>query len=201
MEQSKLRKLLLLLFGCPLALLLLINCITSYIPPTEPYKKTPSQFEALFNEKMAQYGLSIDVDDDNFFDRTDQAKTVPIVCNDEASLTCTFFPGNVRKKSILQAITFRQVLDGQEGEALYLEPILMFMMDEFCPAMTEEKDETFETITALSYNDALRACKEFLKSNGTEKYFNIAPEDGEFIAVAMFREVGEKTTISIRFYL
>jgi hypothetical protein len=35
-------------------------------PPTEPYKKTPYQFEKAFNEQMAQYGMSIDIDSVNY---------------------------------------------------------------------------------------------------------------------------------------
>jgi len=200
-DRTKLRKILLLVFGCPLALLILINCITSYIPPTESYKKAPFQFEEIFNDRMAKYGMSIDVGSNAYSFAANQTKTVPIVCADGSQLTCTYFPANARNRAIIQAITFSQKLNGNEGETIYIEQILTFMMDEFCPAITENKDVTFETITALSYNDALRVCREFLGSDAEEQYFNIAPNEGEFIAVALFRVTENETAISIRFYL
>jgi len=65
-DRTKLGKIVLLFFGFPLALLMLGNCIMGYIPPMESYKKSPYQFEELFNERMAQYGMSIDIDSVNF---------------------------------------------------------------------------------------------------------------------------------------
>ena len=201
MDRSKLRKILLLIFGCPLALLLLINCITSYIPPTEPYKKTPSQFEALFNEKMAQYGLSIDVENGIFSDEKMLHKTVPIVCEDGSKVSCTYYPTYRGSKSLIVYLQFEQELSGAENETVYLEPLLAFVMDEFAPGMTINKDESFEPYSSETYNGALSVCNEFVKGKAEKKSIYISPENDNEFAVTFKRKSDEKTTLSVRFHL
>lgn len=71
-------------------MLLLVNCIMYYIPPTESYKKAPYQLEELFNEKMAQYGMSIDIDSVNLSYGDGISKTVPIKCEDGSIISCTY---------------------------------------------------------------------------------------------------------------
>jgi hypothetical protein len=103
-DRSKLGKLMLLFLVLPFAAYLLIDCIAGYIPPTESYQKTPYQFEAAFNEQMAQYGMSIDIDSVNFTYGDRLSKTVPIVCEDGSKITCTYFPTSERKKSLIEYI-------------------------------------------------------------------------------------------------
>ena len=197
MDRTKLRKILLLVFGCPLALLLLINCITSYIPPTESYKKTPRQFEALFNEKMAQYGLSIDVDSVNYSYGDGVSKTVPILCADGTKLSCTFYTTSDRRKSIIQHIAFRQELTCEKGETIYIEPILTFLLDEFDTAMTENKDESISPYSSVSYNEAIRICRDFVDGDEELSEFVISPQSNFGVGVTLEREADENAYISI----
>ena len=201
MDRTKLRKILLLVFGCPLALLLLINCITSYIPPTEPYKKTPKQFEELFNEKMAQYGLSIDVDDGAFTYGNLLSKTVPVICEDGSKVSCTFYPTNERSKALIVYLKFEQELSGTEGETVYLDKLLSFVMDEFAPDMTINKDESFEPYSSETYNGALSICNEFVKGKEAKMSIYISPENDNEFAVTFERKSDEKTILSVRFHL
>ena len=200
-DRTKLRKILLLVIGCPLALLLLINCITSYIPPTESYKKTPKQFEELFNEKMAQYGMSIDVDDGAFTYGNLLSKTVPVICEDGSKVSCTFYPTNERSKALIAYLKFEQELSGTEGETVYLEKLLAFVMDEFAPDMTINKDESFEPYSSETYNGALSVCNEFVKGKEAKMSIYISPEKRDEFAVTFERKSDEKTTLSVRFHL
>lgn len=201
MDRTKLRKILLLVFGCPLALLLLINCITSYIPPTESYKKTPKQLEELFNEKMAQYGLSIDVDDGAFTYGKLLSKTVPVICEDGSKVSCTFYPTNEGSKALIVYLKFEQELSGTEGETVYLDKLLAFVMDEFAPDMTINKDESFEPFMSETYNEALSVCREFVKGKEEERNIYVSPANDDFFAVTFERKSDEKTTLSVRFHL
>ena len=197
MDRSKLGKILLLTLALPFAAYLLINCIAGYIPPTESYKKTPYQFEEAFNEQMAQYGMSIDIDSVNFSYGGSLKKVVPIVCEDGSKITCTYFPTSERKKSIIQYITFEQELTGKKEEKVYLEQLLAFLMDEFITPITVNKDESFEPVTCVTYNDATRICYEFVTSNESENYFYIAPAAHEKKPVKFTRKTEEKTSLSI----
>lgn len=62
MKKRTLAIILLLTIIAPFILYANLERIKDYIPPTEPYKKTPYQFEEAFNEQMAQYGMYIDID-------------------------------------------------------------------------------------------------------------------------------------------
>ena len=201
MDRSKLGKVLLLIFGCPLALLLLINCIASYIPPTETYKKTPSQFEALFNEKMAQHGLSIDVGKGTYSYDKMLHKTVPIVCEDGSNVSCTYYPTSQGSNSLIVYLEFAQELSESAKETVYLEPILAFVMDEFAPEMALNKDESFEPFMSETYNGALSACHEFVEGKAEKMGIYISPENDNEIAVTFKRKSDEKTTLSVRFHL
>ena len=197
MDRSKLRKLLLLLFGCPLALLLLINCITSYIPPTETYKKAPFQFEEIFNVRMAKYGMYIDVDSVNYSYGDGISKTVPIQCEDGTKLSCTFYTTSDRRKSIIQHISFRQELSGKKGETIYIEPILTFILDEFATAMTIDKNVSIDPDSSVSYNEAIRLCKDFVDGDEKSTSFSVSPASNFGVGVSLKRETDENPSISI----
>ena len=197
MDRTKLRKILLLVFGCPLALLLLINCITSYIPPTETYKKAPFQFEEIFNDRMAKYGLSIDVDSVNYSYGDGVSKTVPIQCEDGTKLSCTFYTTSDRRKSIIQHIAFRQELTCEKGETIYIEPILTFLLDEFDTATTLNKDVSLDPYSSVSYNEAIRICKEFVDGDEESTKFFISPDGSFGGAVTLKRAADENAYISI----
>ena len=197
MDRSKLRKLLLLIFGCPLALLLLINCITSYIPPTETYKKAPFQFEEIFNDRMAKYGMYIDVDSVNYSYGDGISKTVPIQCEDGTKLSCTFYTTSDRRKSIIQHISFRQELSGKKGETIYIEPILTFILDEFATAMTIDKNVSIDHYSSVSYNEAIRLCKDFVEGDEKSTSFSVSPASNFGVGVTLKREADENPSISI----
>ena len=158
MDRSKLGKIILMIFGFPIALLMLGNCIASYIPPTESYKKAPFQFEELFNEKMAHYGMSMDIDSGEYSYGNSWSNTVPITCEDGSKISCIYYPTGKGSNSLIDYLEFKQELSGEANETVYLEPLLAFVMDEFAPGMSENKDETFEPNMSKSYNDALLVC-------------------------------------------
>ena len=112
MDRNKLAKLVLLLLAVPFVAYILIDCIAGYIPPTESYKKTPYQFKAAFNEQMAKYGMSIDINSVNFTYGDSLYKRVPVVCEDGSKITCTYYPTSERKNALLEYITFEQELTG-----------------------------------------------------------------------------------------
>ncbi|MEN6634606.1 MAG: hypothetical protein ABFC56_02015 [Clostridiaceae bacterium] len=82
-----------------------------------------------------------------------------------------------------------------------MEPLLAFVMDEFAPGMTENKDETFEPNMSKSYNDALLVCDDFTRGNEQEMSIYVSPENDHFFAVTFNRKTDEKTTLSVRFHL
>ncbi len=198
MDKSKLAKYILLFLALPFAAYLLIDCIAGYIPPTESYKKTPYQFEEAFNEEMAQYGMSIDIDSANFSYGGDRvSKTVPIVCEDGSKITCTYFPTSERNKALINYIVFEQELTGEKGETVYIEPLLTFLLDEFETAMTVNKDESLNPIRGVSYNEALRLCREFVDGEDKDTRFTIYPETDRGRAVKLKRETDVAMRLSI----
>jgi len=122
-DRAKLGKLLMIILGFPIAVLILSNCIANYIPPTEAYKKTPKQFEELFNEKMAQYGMSIDVEGGEYSFTNAPRRTVQIFCEDGSKVSCTYYPTGTGSRSIIQYLVFEQELSGKENETVYLEKL------------------------------------------------------------------------------
>ena len=203
MDRSKLGKILLLTLALPFAAYLLINCIAGYIPPTESYKKTPYQFEEAFNMQMAQYGMSIDIDSVDFSrDENDYLKkVVPVICEDGSTIICTYFATSEYKKSLLQYIKFEQEVSDKEGETIHIEQLLAFLMDEFVTVMKENKDETFGPASEISYNEALKICRDFCDSSEQETEFFVYPEENHGRAVTLKRKAGEISSLSIGLYL
>jgi len=199
--RDKLAKIILLTILLPFVIYIFGSCIVGYIPPTESYKKTPRQFETLFNEKMAQYGLSIDVDEGAFTYGNLLSKTVPVICEDGSKVSCTFYPTSERSKALIVYLKFEQELSGTEGETVYLDKLLAFVMDEFAPDMTINKDESFEPYSSETYNGALSVCNEFVKGKEEERNIYVSPANDDFFAVTFERKSDEKTTLSVRFHL
>ncbi len=200
-QRDKLRKIILMIFGFPIALLMLGNCIASYIPPTESYKKAPFQLEELFNEQMAQYGMSMDVDSVNYGYGDHITKTVPIQCEDGSVITCTMYTTSDRKKALIEYMVFTQELTGREGETIYIEPILKFMLDTFYTNLTKDKDDPIDEYLGVSYNEAIRLCDEFI--NGTEEntHFHVMARTDLGNSINLERTDDEKPSISISLVL
>ena len=201
MYRDRLAKIILLAILFPFIVYIFGSCVLNYIPATESYKKTPKQFEELFNEKMAQYGMSMDIDSVKYTDVDSLNKTVPIICADGSKVSCTLYPTGIGSRALIMYLEFEQELSGEANETVYLEPLLAFVMDEFAPGMTENKDETFEPNMSKSYNDALLVCDDFVKGNEQEMSIYVSPEDDHFFAVTFNRKTDEKTTLSVRFHL
>ena len=200
MHRDKLAKIILLTVLFPFLVYILGSCIIQYIPPTESYKKTPYQFEALFNEKMTQYGMSIDIDSVNFSYGDGLSKTVPIKCEDGSKLSCTYYPTSERKKALIHYITYTQELTGVDGETIYIEQLLTFMLDEFETALTENKDVSLDS-RGVSYNEAICLCQEFINGEEGNARFFIAPKRGYGTAITLERKADEKATISVSMIL
>jgi len=200
-DRAKLGKALMMLFGFPLALLMLGNCIANYIPPTESYKKAPFQFEELFNEKMAQYGMSIDLDSANYSYEEHVTKSVPIQCEDGSVLTCKLYTTSDRKKALIEYMVFTQELTNKDGETIYMEPILKFMLDEFYTALTTNKDESPYISTDASYNEAMQLCSEFIKGSEDKVWFYVSPSRGYGTSISLERKADGKPSISISLVL
>ena len=201
MYRDRLAKIILLAILFPFIVYIFGSCVLNYIPPTESYKKTPKQLEELFNEKMAQYGMSMDIDSGEYSYGNSWSKTVPIVCKDGSKISCIYYPTGKGSNSLIDYLEFEQELSGEANETVYLEPLLAFVMDEFAPGMTDNKDETFEPNMSKSYNDALLVCDDFVKGNEQEMSIYVSPEDDHFFAVTFNRKTDEKTTLSVRFHL
>lgn len=131
----------------------------NYIPPTESYKKTPKQLEELFHEKMSKYGMSMDIDSGEYSYGDSIDKTFPVVCKDGSTVSYTLYPTGIGSRALIMYLEFEQELSGSENEAVYMEPLLAFVMDEFTPKMTVDKDASFEPFSSVSYNRALLACE------------------------------------------
>lgn len=198
MHRSKLAKIILLAIISPFILYYLGSCVVNLIPPTESYKKTPQQFEELFNQNMAQYGMSIDVDSGEYTDADRMSKTVPIVCEDGSKVFCTFYPTGTGSRSLIFKLEFSQELSGKAEETVYLEPLLAFVMDSFAPGMTENKGESFEPYTSETYHGALLVCGEFIEGKEEKRSFYISPERSNEFLVTLNRKTDEKTTLSVR---
>lgn len=201
MDRAKVGKLLLIILGFPIAVLILGNCIASYFPPTESYKKAPFQFEELFNDKMAQYGMSIDLDSVNYSYGDHITKTVSIQCEDGSKINCTMYTTSDRKKALIEYMIFTQELGGKAGETIYIETILKFMLDEFYTALTTDRDESPYIPTSVSYNEALRLCSEFLDGNEEKEKFFVSPSSGFGAGITLERKADEKPSISISLLL
>lgn len=200
-QRDKLAKVILLTLILPLAIYMFGSCILGYIPPTESYKKAPFQFEELFNDKMAQYGMSIDLDSANYSYGEHITKTVPIQCEDGSKINCTLYATSDRKKALIEYIVFTQEPTGKFGETIYIEPILKFMLDEFYSVMTENKDEPIESYSGVSYNEAVQICNDFVNSTEKSVDFFVYPREDYGTAISLQRKADGKPSISISFVL
>lgn len=192
MYRDKLAKIILLTILLPFVIYIFGSCIVGYIPPTESYKKTPKQFEELFNDKMAQFGMSIDVDDGAFTYGNLLSKTVPVICEDGSKVSCTFYPTNEGSKALIVYLKFEQELSGTEGETVYLDKLLAFVMDEFAPEMTINKDESFEPYSSETYNGALSACREFVEGKEAKMSIYVSPENDNEFAVTFEKNLTKR---------
>lgn len=179
MDKKKFAIAALLLLVAPLLLYNLVDFVQGYIPPTEPYKKTPYQFEEAFNEQMSAYGMSLDIKSAQFTYVGDDAyKTIAVQCEDGSVVSCTYYPTSDRWKSLIMAIEFEQPLTGAADETIYITPLLEFIMQEFETPMLEDKDSS-RGFEELSYNQAVQTCEEFLAGNTRTKEFCISSKDEE----------------------
>ena len=201
MYRDRLAKIILLAILFPFIVYIFGSCVLNYIPPTESYKKTPKQLEELFNEKMAQYGMSMDIYSGEYSYGNSWSKTVPIVCKDGSRISCIYYPTGKGSNALIDYLEFEQELSGEANETVYLEPLLAFVMDEFAPKMTVNKDESFEPNMSKSYNDALLVCDDFVKGNEKEMSIYVSPENEHFFAVTFNRKTDEKTTLYVRIHL
>jgi len=195
-QRDKLAKVILLTLILPLIVYIFGSCILNYIPPTEPYKKTPTQFEELFNHQMAQYGLSIDLDSANYSYGDYFTKTVPIQCADGSKINCTLYTTSDRKKALVEYIVFTQELTGKEEEIVYIEPILKFMLDEFYSVMAENKDDPIDIHSGVSYNEAVKLCDDFVNGKKHIESFTAFPIEGYGTGITLKRDDDEKLSIS-----
>jgi hypothetical protein len=201
MSKKTIAILVILTFFFPFLLWNLVNCAEGYIPPSEPYQKTPDQFEAAFNEQMAKYGMYIDIDSVNFTYGDSLYKVVPVICEDGSKITCTYYPTSERRKALLEYISFEQELTGQPSDRVYIAKILEFMLDEFVTGMTVNKDETFEPDTSVSYNEAIKTCEDYIEGRKTKLYIRIANKSNDEKIVTLERGTGDIPLISVSMYL
>ena len=196
MNKKTIAILLILFIFSPILLVNLDNWVEGYFPPTESYKKTPYQFEAAFNEQMAKYGMSIDINSVNFTYGDSLYKVVPVVCEDGSKITCTYYPTSERRKALLEYITFEQELTGQPSDKVYIEKLLQFLLEEFQPVMAEHKEETLNS-SGKSYNEAMEICSDFLDSDEEEVSFFICSEEDHGRAITLERNTDKEVQISV----
>jgi len=204
MDKKKLAIGILLLAAVPLVLYNIVTLIAGYMPITESYKKTPYQFEEAFNEQMAGYGMSIDIDSVNFtYGGNYPYKTVPILCDDGSQITCTYYPTSERRKSLIMGIEFEQQLTGDEGETIYIEPLLAFLLQEFETPMLEDKDYTHDPDMALTYNEAMQQCINFIAGDVRKVCFNVcsykAAYEEEFELISLIRSTEGKGSYELQY--
>jgi len=197
-QRDKLAKIILITILFPFIVYTFGSCVLDYVSRAESYHKTPTQLEALFNEQMAQYGMSMDIDSVEFInDENNLRKVVPIVCEDGSIISCTYFPTGDRENSLIDYITFQQELTGDEGETIHLEQIFTFMLDNFETTLAKNKDETLGPSDSATYNKALELCRDFIDGDEKEQKFFIFPEANHGRSVKFKREVGDKTILSV----
>ena len=201
MSKKTIAILLILFIFSPIIMVNLANWVEGYIPPTETYKKAPYQFEAAFNEQMAKYGMSIDIDSVNFTYGDSLYKKVPVICEDGSKITCTYYPTSERRKSLLMYITFEQELTGKGSDKVYIEKLLAFIMDEFVTEMTVNKDESFEPSTSVTYNEAIQICEDFVENSEAKRSFLIADKPLVEKTIILKKETDGTARISVSMHL
>ena len=124
-------------------------------------------------------------------------KVVPIQCVDGSQITCTYYPISERRKSLIMLIEFEQLLTGDADEAIYIKPLLEFLMEEFETPMLEDKDYTYDPVTAVTYNEAMQNCEDFLAGTSRDVKFLITLGDGFASPVTMKKETDEGDSLSV----
>jgi len=200
MNKKKLAIGILLIVIAPIILFRLTSCVERYLPRTKSYEKYPYEFEEAFNEQMAEYGMSIDIDSVPFMynDNNSPYKTVPVQCEDGSEISCTYRPTSESRKALLFWIKFEQQLTGEEGETIYMEPLLEFLFQEFETPITEDKDSTYEPLKALTYNEAVQCCRDFVAGSERKTSFLVFPYKEEGYGVILERIRGEKTILALK---
>lgn len=202
MKKKTLAIILLLTMVAPFVLYSCLDRIRDYIPPTEPYKKTPYQFEEAFNEQMAQYGMSIDIDSVNFtYDGDYFYKTVPIQCEDGSIISCTYKPTTEGRKSLIQLLEFEQSFSNSDSQTIFILPLLEFILQEFEAPMLEDKDKIIWDSDSVSYNTAVQYCQDFISGADRELEFYVASDKTASSPVNLRRYTGEERSIRVRIVL
>ncbi len=145
--------------------------------------------------------MSMDVDIVSFSYEERLSKTVPIQCEDGSNVSCTYYPTGTGSRSLIVYLEFKQELLGTDDETVYLEPLFAFVMDEFAPKMTQNKNESFEPFSSETYNGALLTCREFVEGSDAKLSIYISPENDKEFSVTFKRKTDEKTTLYVRFHL
>ena len=200
MNKKKLAIGILLVVIAPIILFRFMSCVERYLPRTKSYEKYPYEFEEAFNEQMAEYGMSIDIDSVPFVhnDNNSLYKTIPVQCEDGSEISCTYCPTSESRKALFFWVKFEQQLNGEEGETIYMEPLLKFLFQEFETPITEDKDYTFEPLQALTYNEAVQCCRDFVAGSERKTGFLVFPYKGEGYGVILERIRGEKTILALQ---
>ncbi len=187
MDRNKLAKLVLLLLAVPFVAYILIDCIAGYIPPTESYKKTPYQFEAAFNEQMAKYGMSIDIDSVNFiYGSGSPYKIVPVHCEDNSVIEFTYYPASERSNSLILGLEFAQTIQGTAEEKIYITPIIKFLIREFQLSDANDANHSLDD-EALSLQQAIDACDRFTSGTDEKFEFLLSPKENQTIYASLER--------------
>lgn len=200
MNKKKIAIGILLIVAMPLILFNVVDSLKGYVPLTKSYQKHPYEFEEAFNEQMAEYGMSIDIDSVPFMynDNNSPYRTVPVQCEDGSEISCTYRPTSESRKALLFWIKFEQQLTGEEGETIYMEPLLEFLFQEFETPITEDKDSTYEPLKALTYNEAVQCCRDFVAGSERKTSFLVFPYKEEGYGVILERIRGEKTILALK---
>ena len=202
MKKRTLAIILLLTIIAPFILYANLERIKDYIPPTEPYKKTPYQFEEAFNEQMAQYGMSIDIDSVPCSENgSTLCKIIPVQCEDGSVITCTYYPVGKSRRSLIRAIEFEQSISGSGSQTIYITPILEFLLQEFETPMSEDKDKVFNNSFGVSYNTAVQYSQDFVSGKNSELEFYIAIDHAEISSILLTRRIEEDSSFRILFHL
>jgi hypothetical protein len=200
MDKKKLAIGILLLLAVPLVLFSVVNLVGSFVPVLESYKKTPYQFEEAFNEQMADYGMSIDIDSVHFVHGSSFSyKIVPVQCEDGSQITCTYRPTDEGRNSFVRWIEFEQQLTGDVDETIYIEQLLDFLMREFETPLIDGQNRYYNDYDKpLSYESALETCRDFIAGKTIENSFYVRAYEDNFDTVTLKRGDAEKPSITLR---
>jgi len=193
MNKKKLAIGILLIVAMPLILFNVVDSLKGYVPLTKSYQKHPYEFEEAFNEQMAEYGMSIDIDSVHFtYGSGNPYKTVPVQCEDGSEISCTYYPTSERRKSLIMGIEFEQCLTGEEGETIYMEPLLEFLLQEFETPAAEDKDSTYDSLESLTYNEAVQRCRNFVAGGEQETNFFVTPYENKGASFMLAHVTGDE---------